>query len=175
MIENPLIGKPLPDFVLVDLNEQPHHLADYRGRIVLLCFWSGECDWVERMDGLLRPMLEGWGERVVYLPVAANANESPARLKATAEARGIPTVLWDANSELSVRLNAEITPDFFIVDESGILRYEGAFDDINFRQREPTRCYVQEVVDALLAGRPVETDHAAPYGCAIVRFSNLVA
>jgi peroxiredoxin len=169
------IGEKLPNFVLVDLREEPRRLSEFQGKIVLLCFWSAECDWVERMDQDLRPMLNTWGEQVVYLPVDSNANESLEQIRSIADARGIDTLLLDANSELAERLGAEINPHFFILDQQGILRYQGAFDDINFRQRTPTRNYVREVVEALLVGRLVETDHAAPYGCAIVRFSNLIA
>jgi len=55
------------------------------------------------------------------------------------------------------------------VDVAGILRYQGALDDVTFRQREPNRFYVKEVVDALLAGRLPEVASAPAYGCTIVR------
>ncbi len=175
MAQKRLVGEPAPDFTLNDLDGRPHRLSDYRGRIVLLAFWSAECTWVERADALLQSMLSAWGADVVYLPVASNANESPAQIRQAAAARGLPLVLWDDHSQVAAVYDAQITPEFFIVDREGVLRYQGAFDDINFRQRTPTRNYVQEVVAALLAGRLPDTDFAAPYGCTVVRFSNLIA
>lgn len=169
------LGEEAPDFTLPDLDGQAHRLSEFRGRIILLNFWSAECPWSERCDQTLRPLLESWGERVVYLPVASNANESPELLKRSAAGRGLATVLWDANSQVAALYRAEITPQFFVLDETGLLRYQGAFDDINFRQKIPTRNYVREVVEALLSGLPVQTDHAAAFGCTIVKFSNLVA
>ncbi|RPJ37924.1 MAG: hypothetical protein EHM21_17600 [Chloroflexi bacterium] len=61
------------------------------------------------------------------------------------------------------------TPHLFLVDGSGILRYQGAFDDVNFRQREPTRNYVEEAVQSLLKGEKILVTETAAYGCAIVR------
>lgn len=169
------VGETVPDFNLNDLNGHPYRLSDYRGKIVLVNFWSAECPYVERVDRLILPMLEAWGDRVVYLPVNPNANESPDQMKKSAGERGMATVLWDDQGQLANAWGAEITPEFFLIDPEGVLRYHGAFDDINFRQKEPTRCYICETVEALLAGRLPDTDHAAPYGCTIVRFTNLVA
>ena len=70
------IGDPAPDFLLSDLNGRPHRLSDYRGRIVILNFWSADCPWVERVDRELLACLQGWGEGVLLLPIAANPTES---------------------------------------------------------------------------------------------------
>jgi hypothetical protein len=43
-------------------------------------------------------------------------------------------------------------------------------DDVTFRQKEPTRDYLKEAVDAVLAGEPPVVNVTQPYGCAIVLF-----
>ena len=56
-----------------------------------------------------------------------------------------------------------------VIDAEGILRYQGALNDITFRQRNATHFYLRDAVNALLSGTlpyPVQT---TPYGCAIVR------
>lgn len=171
----PQPGQPAPDFKLADLNGQIHRLSDLRGKIVLVAFWSATCPHVSRMDTALLGLLDKWGGEVVYLPVACNANESPAQMRQTAAEYRLNTVLWDKDSAIANMYGAEITPEFFILDRDGVIAYHGAFDDASFRQRQPTRCHVQEVVDALLAGAAPETDFVPAYGCAIVRFSNLIA
>jgi hypothetical protein len=57
----------------------------------------------------------------------------------------------------------------FVVDRDGILRYRGAVDDITFRQRQATRFFLREAVEALLAGRQPDVGETPAYGCAIVR------
>jgi len=130
---------------------------------------------VERTDGLLRPLLEQWGERVPYLPIAPNANESPQQMRLSAQARGMPLPLWDKDSAIADLYGVEITPQFFVVDAAGALRYSGALDDISFRQRTPTRSFVPEAVQALLDGLDPRIDHTPPYGCTVVRYRDLIA
>ncbi len=57
-----------------------------------------------------------------------------------------------------------------VLDADGVLRYRGAFDDVTFRQRTPTRFYVKEAVEALLAGHLPDPAEAPPYGCTVVGF-----
>jgi hypothetical protein len=42
-------------------------------------------------------------------------------------------------------------------------------DDVKFRQKNPTRFYLDEAIEALLAGRLPEIQEWPAYGCAIVR------
>ena len=173
-INQPIAGQPAPDFSLTNLDGLHVRLSNLRGQIVLICFWSAECPWVERTDELLRPLLDQWGARVVYLPINPNANESPQQMRISAEARGMRLPLWDKDSAVAELYGVEINPQFFVVDAAGLLRYSGAFDDISFRQRTPTRTYVPDAVLALLDGNDPEIDHTAPYGCTVVRYRDLI-
>lgn len=164
------IGKLAPEFTLPDLENKPHALRDYRGRVIVLNFWSAECPWVERADRELLGYLSKWGERVVILPIAANANESRELLARVAIERGLPLVLHDVEQKVANLYRVEITPHLFVIDEQGILRYSGAFDDVTFRQRTPTRKYLLEAVEAVLSGELPDPSETPPYGCALVRF-----
>jgi hypothetical protein len=61
------------------------------------------------------------------------------------------------------------TPHVFVIDRDGILRYAGAVDDVSFRQRRPTRFYLDEAVEALLDGQLPAVAETPAYGCTIVR------
>jgi len=163
------IGVPAPDFTLSDLDGNSHSLDGYRGRIVLVNFWSADCPWSERADSQFKSWLREWGERVVLLTVASNANEPRQQVADIARQRGILPVLLDSGCRVADAWGAQTTPHAFVVDGSGILRYQGAVDDVTFRQREPRRLYVREAIDALLAGRLPEVASTPAYGCTIVR------
>ncbi len=164
------IGQPAPDFTLPDLEGNPHALKDYRGRVVVLNFWSAECPWVERADRELVGTLSSWRERVALLPIAANANESGELLARVAVERGLPRVLHDAEQKVADLYQMEVTPCLFVIDGEGVLRYRGAFDDVTFRQRVPTRKYLIEAVEAILAGSTPNPAETPPYGCAIMKY-----
>ena len=162
------LNSPAPDFSLPDLNGKIHRLSEYRGRIVILNFWSAECPFAERVDLELVRYLWGWGKRVVLLTIAVNANESQAQVAAAARQRGLAPVLLGSRSEVPDEYEAQTTPHLFVVDTDGILRYCGAFDDVTFRQRAATRFYLKDAVESLSAGLSPEPAETAPYGCTIV-------
>jgi peroxiredoxin len=164
-----MIGQAAKNFTLPDLEGIQHSLAGYQGRVVILNFWSAECPWSERADRKLAELRSVWGEPVVVLSIASNAGESVEMRRAVSAERELPTLLLDARQNVADLYQAVTTPHIFIIDRRGVLRYQGAFDDTTFRQRQPTRCYVQEVVDALLAGLEPDVTQVSPYGCTIVR------
>jgi peroxiredoxin len=163
------LNQPAPDFQLPDLLGVLHKLSDYRGRIVIVNFWSAECPHSDRADRSLMACLVEWGQDVQLLSVAANRNESPQMVEDASRARQLPMVLIDAEHTVADRYEAVTTPHSFVVDRGGLLRYRGAIDDVTFRQRKVTRFYLEEAVDALLAGRLPELQETPAYGCAIVR------
>lgn len=163
------LNQPGPEFELLDLQGQPHKLSDYRGKIVVVNFWSAECPHSERTDRYLVSLLERWNEEVVLLSVAANRNESLQIVEEAAIARGIPKLLVDAEHVVADLYEAVTTPHAFVIDREGFLRYQGAVDNITFRKREATHFFLQEAVDALLEGGLPTVSKTPAYGCAIVR------
>jgi peroxiredoxin len=163
------LNRLAPDFELRDISGHTRRLSDYRGRIVIVNFWSAECPHAERTDRLILACLAQWGADVAILSVAANRSESTQTIIEVANTRGLPTVLVDAEHVVANLYEAQTTPHVFVVDRDGILRYHGAVDDVTFRQRMAKRFYLEEAVEALRAGRTVELTEMPAYGCTIVR------
>jgi peroxiredoxin len=163
-------GELAPSFSLPDLTGNQHTLEEQRGQIVILNFWSCECPWAERADCDLLAWLPVWGTGVHLWTIAANANEPPDRLAQVAAQRGLPLVLHDSHQVVADRYGAQTTPHLYVIDRAGILCYQGAFDDVTFRQRQPTRNYLRQAMDVLLAGQAPQPAQTSPYGCTIVRY-----
>ncbi|SRR6266508_2810947 len=163
------LNEPAPDFELADLHGTLRKLSDYRGRIVIVNFWSAECPHSERADRSTMACLVQWDGEVELLSIAANRNESARLVKEAAQARRLSTVLLDPQHVIADLYEAITTPHVFIVDRDGILRYRGAVDDVTFRHRTATRFYLEEAVEALLDGGLPEMQETLAYGCAIVR------
>jgi len=165
------IMEPAPLFSLPGFNSAVYRLEEQRGRIVILDFWSAECPWSERADHQLLAFLSAWGEAVSLWPIASNANEPTDLLKGVSRLHGLPDVLRDEGQHVANLYGAQTTPHLFVVDAQGLLRYQGALDDVTFRQRTPTRHYLRDAVEALLSGNQPEPDFTRPYGCAITRYN----
>ncbi len=163
------INQAAPDFELPDLDGRLHRLTDYRGKIVILNFWSCECPHSERTDRGMMAMFVQWRDDVILLPIASNRIETAEALAEAASVRRLPIVLIDAMHLVADLYEAQTTPHVFVIDRDGILRYRGGVDDVTFRQRRPTRFFLDEVVEALLDGRLPEVAETPAYGCTIVR------
>ena len=163
-------GQTAPDFLLRDLDGHPHALSHYHGQIVVINFWSAECPWSKRADEEISNFREEWKDEVRWIFIAPNANETPEHIREEAQKRNLPLVLLDPERQVTDLLGAETTPHIYVIDSDGILRYQGAFDDVTFRQKTPTINFLKQAVDAVRAGKPPEIEFAPPYGCTIVYY-----
>ncbi|MFH1185674.1 MAG: redoxin domain-containing protein [Chloroflexota bacterium] len=163
------IDEIAPDFELPDLDGRLHRLGDYRERIVVLNFWSCDCPHAVRTDDLITAWRERWGEAVEVLLIASNANETPAAMAAAARARRLPMILVDRQHVVADLYAAQTTPEVYVIDRQGRLRYRGAVDDTSFAQRMPKSLFLEQAVAALLAGESPRVSETRSYGCAIVR------
>ena len=163
------LHQPAPDFELPDIQGKLHRPCDYRGKIVILNFWSAECPHSARTDGLIINLLEEWNGEVELLSLAANRNESVQMVEEAAKTRHIPRLLIDAQQVVADQYEAMTTPHIFVLDQAGVLRYRGAVDDVTFRHREATQFFLRDAVEALLQGRVPGVSETPAYGCTIVR------
>ena len=140
------IGEQAPQFILSDLDGKDYSLSAFRGWIVVLVFWSAECTWSERVDKEIAAYLDSWRGKVKVWWIASNANEPRAMIETAAAKRHLATVLMDNMHQVADLYGAQTTPHFFVVNDEGRLAYQGAWDDITFRQRSASRAYVPEAV-----------------------------
>jgi peroxiredoxin len=163
------INEMAPDFELPDLDGARHRLSEYRGRLVIVNFWSCECPHSERADHALMAMFVQWRANVMMLSIGSNRNEAIESMAAAARDRHLPLLLVDADGRVADLYEAQTTPHLFVIDRAGLLRYRGALDDVTFRQRKPTRFYLDEAVEALLESRSPAVAETPAYGCTVVR------
>jgi hypothetical protein len=147
-----------------------HTLEDYLGRIVLLFFWSGSCPWSVRADREIAKWPAGLAAGAVILRLAMNADEPVDGLRRESAKRFEGILLLDSDRKTTDAYGALVTPEFFVLDRGGLVRYHGAFDDATFRRQAPTRPYAEDALRALRAGGNPDPAETPAYGCAIVRW-----
>ena len=163
------IGEPAPDFSLDDLEGREHNLVDVRGKVLVLNFWSSECPHSTRGDETIQELRLGWEGEVVVWSIASNANEKPSEIQEAAAEREVAPLLHDPAQEVADQYGAVTTPQIFVIDRAGVLRYGGALDDTSFKRRSPTRNYLAQAVQAAAEGRDANPAETVPYGCALMR------
>ena len=163
------IGSKVEDFSVTDLSGKSISFNSLKGDVTVLVFVSTNCPvsnaYNDRMNALYKEY-SGKGGKFIFLN--ANANESPAEVAEHAKANFSFPVFKDPGNAVADRFGAQVTPETFVIDSGGILRYRGAIDD----QRTEARVQLKGLrlaLDSVLAGKPVETTQTKAFGCTIKR------
>jgi peroxiredoxin len=168
---NMWLNRLAPDFNLPALVGSRVSVAGLRGYVVVINFWSADCAWSRRADVMLVYRQLTWeakGVRIVG--VACNVNETESQIRYEIENRHVryPVVI-DYDARTADLYKAEVTPQFFVLDRQGLIRYVGALDDASEQSRDARQLYLDKAVSALLANQLPDPAATTPFGCAIVR------
>ncbi len=177
--DGPAIGEAAPEFTLNDTKGNSYSLADLEGKVVVLEWTNPNCPFVVRhyRDDLMPALQRQYAEAgVVWF--AVNSTHPEHRDYETDESLNDIFTEWNAayrgqlvdlDGSVGRAYNAQTTPQMYIIDESGVLRYNGAIDD-DPRGNQPHAervQYFQNALEQVLGGETVEVSTTRPYGCTV--------
>lgn len=170
--ETATVGKPAPDFTLVDETGEEHTLSDYRGETVVLEWTNPECPYVQRhyKSGTMTKTLEelGGSKEVTWLAIDSSHFNKPEDSKSWKKKHGFDyPVLQDPEGEVGQTYGAKTTPHMYVIDGEGVLRYKGAIDDSPNGEKEDPTNYTLQAVQALHNDAKVDPRTTKPYGCSV--------
>jgi peroxiredoxin len=169
------LGEEAVPFELRGVDGGVHALEDYADKeAVAVAFTCNHCPYAQAWEGRLIRIQSDYGARGVQL-VAINANDpnkypddSFPRMKEHAEERGFNfPYLHDESQEVARAYGAQRTPEIFLFDKSGVLRYHGTVDD-NYDDPAAARShYLIDAIEAVLEDREPAIAQTTPVGCTI--------
>lgn len=176
----PKIGKLAPDFTAVDSNGKTQHLADYKGKTVVLEWTNHDCPFVKKHYGagnMQAQQEEAAAEGIVWLSIISSApgkqgHVSAAEANRLSKERGAApaAVVLDPEGDIGKLYGARTTPHMFLIDDKGILRYKGAIDSIrSARQADVPKAtqYVRLALNEMRSGKKLSQPVSKPYGCSV--------
>jgi len=165
------VGKPAPDFTLTDASGKEHKLSDYKGKHVVLEWTNPTCPYVVRHYDAktMTTTADKSGDEVVWLAVDSSNFVKAEDAKSWKDKHGISyPILLDPSGDVGRTYAAKTTPHMFVVDKEGTLRYSGAIDDDpRGEKKDGATNYISATLEALKAGKEVETSQTKPYGCSV--------
>lgn len=139
--------------------------------LTVLCFLGTECPLARLYGPRLQTMSDSFGDRVRFVGVNSNVQDSVDEIKAyAAEFELTFAMVKDDDRSVAVTAGATRTPTVVVVDPFGAVRYRGRIDN----QYEPgiarpvaTRHDLRDAIECVLAGKPVATPITQAVGCLI--------
>jgi peroxiredoxin len=166
---------PMTDVKMTSVDGKSVSIADAKGtRGTVVMFTCNHC-----------PYVKAWQTRMVRIgnksrekgvgAIAINSNsptivpgDNLEGMKELATGKGykFPYVV-DEGSKVARAFGASRTPEVFLLDSGGKVVYHGAIDDNSEDAEKVTERYLQDAIDALVAGTPIEVRETKSIGCGI--------
>ncbi|MEA3292144.1 MAG: TlpA disulfide reductase family protein [Pseudomonadota bacterium] len=113
---------PTPGLELPDLEGKTHHLADYRGKVVVVQFWATYCTPCRTEMPSMNRLLEKMDDKLAIL--AVDMSEPPEQVqKFVDEVKPAFPVLLDEKGDAIQAWKVFAVPSSFVLDPAGKIRY----------------------------------------------------
>jgi peroxiredoxin len=166
------VGAQAPSFTLPDTSGELHGLDG--GAATVVVFTCNHCPyalaWHERLIDVARDF-SSRGARML----AINPNDAERYPRDSAEQMrervergefdGVP-YLRDETQEVARAYDAKTTPDVFLIDADGAVRYRGA-PDSDYEDPAQNAAWLRAALEAVLSGGSPEPAETKPVGCSI--------
>ncbi|HTB30950.1 MAG TPA: thioredoxin family protein [Bacteroidia bacterium] len=172
------VGDKAMDFKLKNVDGKMISMSDYpnaKGFIVV--FTCNHCPFAKAYENRIIALNNMYAPKGYYV-IAINPNDptqvdedSYANMQVRAKAKNytFPYVI-DETQEVAHAFGAAHTPHVFVLQKSGkdyIVKYIGAIDDNSDSETAVKQKYVEDAVNNLLAGKPVNPASTKAIGCGI--------
>ena len=169
------LGKPVPRFTLTNYDGTPVTFDSSKFDLTVLVFVSTKCSFSNDYNARLVKFASNyatWGNKnkhVGVIGINSNTDEKPEAIAKHAQEKGLPyPVVKDERNLIADHFQAQKTPEIWVMDKKGVLRYHGAFDD-HFEEAQVKKTYLLDAVNALLVGKEPPVRETPLQGCTIKR------
>lgn len=172
------VGDKAADFKLKNIDGKMVSLANYKdAKGFIVVFTCNHCPFAKAYENRIIALDKKYSAKG-YPVIAIQPNDasvveedSYANMQARAKEKGYTfPYLLDETQATAHAFGATRTPHVFVLQKSGgdnIVKYIGAIDDNSDDEKAVKEKYVENAVDALLAGKPVATTSTKAIGCTI--------
>lgn len=172
------VGDKAPDFRLKNVDGKMISLSDYsKAKGFIVIFSCNHCPYVKAYEDRMIDLHKKY-ESKGFPVIAINSNDPEVvpedsfdKMVERAKQKKFPFVyLFDEGQKVYPQYGAARTPHVYVLSKQGkdfVVEYIGAIDD-NYKEPSAVKeKYVEQAVDALLAGKKPSTTETKAVGCTI--------
>jgi peroxiredoxin len=169
----PAIGAEAPTFSLTTLDGRSFSLSEAARThdAVVVMFIATQCPYSNAYNDRMRDMAATYEKKgVLFVGINSNKTESAEEAIAHARQHGHTfPIMKDPGNKVADLYDARHTPEIFLVDREGKLRYHGRIDENYEDASKVTSPDLKAALDSLLAGQPIVKAETKAFGCSIKR------
>ena len=174
-MSNLKLNDPYVNFLLpsTDGNDISLDMADL-GEYKLVIFSCNQC-----------PYAQAWEDRIIKIQEKYKSNGLSVIMISSNDALKYPEdsfpkmkerhkeksfnfhYLFDESQEVAKMYGAERTPEVFLFNEIGLLKYQGTIDDNYENEAEVKIKYVEDAIESLISGKDPKVTQTDAVGCTI--------
>lgn len=167
------IGDSAPEFELDDTDGTSWTASSWEAAATVVVFTCNQCPYALAWHDRIAEAARDYADRGVrFLAINANDSERYPRDSIEAMRQRVASEDWpmpyldDATQEVARAYGAKITPDLFVLDSRGELRYRGA-PDADYDDPSQGAVWLRDALDAVLAGEALTRPETNPVGGSI--------
>ena len=173
LADGPAIGAAAPSFQLTTVDGKTFSLADAEkaNKAVVLMFIATKCPYSNGYNDRMRQMAADYSAKgILFVGINSNKTETIQDAVDHAKKHGHSfTIVKDPDNKVADLYGASHTPEVYVVDKAGKLRYHGRIDENSDDAAKVTSPDLKNALDALLAGQTVAKAETKAFGCSIKR------
>jgi peroxiredoxin len=168
----PQVGGAAPGFTLTTVDGKTFSLADAARthKAVVVMFIATKCPYSNAYNDRMRDMAAAYEKQgILFAGINSNKTEPAQEVIAHAKQHGFGFAHEGSGQQGRRLYDARHTPEIFVVDPDGKVRYHGRIDE---NYEEPAKVAspdLKNALDALLAGKPIAKAETKAFGCSIKR------
>lgn len=169
--EAPAIGAAAPDFQLTTIDGKPFALSSAAKdhKAVVLMWISTQCPYSNAYNAQMKDLANAFASKgVLFVGINSNKTEDSAAVIAHAKANGHTfPIVKDPNNKVADLYDARRTPEVYVIDPEGKLRYHGRITENH--EDAASSPDLKNALDSFLAGKPIARTETKAFGCTIKR------
>ncbi len=165
------LGQAVTEFTLPDTSGQQHSLAGLKGeKGTLLIFIATQCPYSNAYNQRMEALHRDYNARGIRLVgINANKTEPADEVRSHASQNGFTfLVLKDPDNRIADYFGASVTPEAYLLDSGGVLRYHGRLD-ADHKDPGLNSGELRQALDELLGGQAIANTGKKAFGCTIKR------
>lgn len=170
------INNYAPDFELPGVDDEVHHLARYLENFQAVCviFLSNQCSEVDAYLNRIKAIQKDFQDQGLII-IGMNPNDatiSPAdnfqKMKEFAAKNELNfPYIRDVTQDVAESFGADKTPQAFLLDREGKLRYRGLIDDNVNNPAAVKVAYLRQAIAQIIQNKPINPSTTEAIGCSI--------